>query len=89
MSFLEDMVATRTRRMRAEYGSLTPADRERLACCARSVRDFTAALRDRDDVAVIAEVKKASPSQGPIAPDCDASKQALHYQSGEQPPSAC
>ena len=38
--------------------------------------------RDRGDVAVIAEVKKASPSAGPIAPDCEASKQALHYQDG-------
>jgi indole-3-glycerol phosphate synthase len=33
-------------------------------------------------VAVIAEVKKASPSAGPIAPECEASKQALHYQDG-------
>ena len=33
-------------------------------------------------MAVIAEVKKASPSAGPIALDCDASKQALHYQDG-------
>ena len=40
------------------------------------------ALRDRSDVAVIAEVKKASPSAGPIAPECEASKQALHYQDG-------
>jgi indole-3-glycerol phosphate synthase len=31
---------------------------------------------------VIAEVKKASPSAGEIAPDCEASKQALHYQDG-------
>ena len=31
---------------------------------------------------MIAEVKKASPSVGPIAPDCEASKQALHYQDG-------
>ena len=41
---------------------------------ARPVRDFAAALRDRSDVAVIAEVKKASPSAGPIAPDCEASQ---------------
>ena len=46
------------------------------------MRDFSAALRDRSDVAVIAEVKKASPSAGAIAPDCEASKQALHYQDG-------
>jgi indole-3-glycerol phosphate synthase len=36
----------------------------------------------RPDVAVISEVKKASPSAGPIAPCCEASKQALHYQRG-------
>jgi len=81
-SFLTDMVERRTRRIAEEYGDLAPADRERLACCARPVRDFGAALRDRSDVAVIAEVKKASPSAGPIAPQCEASKQALHYQDG-------
>jgi indole-3-glycerol phosphate synthase len=80
--FLADMVARRTARVAADFGSLSPADLERLACCARPPRPFEAALLDRPDVAVIAEVKKASPSLGPIAPDCDASKQALHYQGG-------
>ena len=82
MSVLTDIVARRRERIAAEYGSLSAGDRERLAYCARPVRDFTAALRDRMDVAVIAEVKKCSPSAGPIAPDCEASKQALHYQDG-------
>lgn len=82
MSFLDDMVARRTARIADEYGHLAPADRERLACCARDPRPFAAALTDRTDVAVIAEVKKASPSEGPIAADCEASKQALHYQDG-------
>ncbi len=82
MSFLTDMIAGRTARITAEYAGLSPADRERLACCARPVRDFVSALRDRADVAVIAEVKKASPSAGEIAPGCEASKQALHYQDG-------
>jgi len=81
-SFLEDMIVRREARIAAEYGGLSPADCERLACCARPVRDFAAALRERVDIAVIAEVKKASPSAGPIAPDCEASKQALHYQDG-------
>jgi indole-3-glycerol phosphate synthase len=81
-SFLEGMMSRRRARILAEYGELTPADRERFACCARAPRDFGAVLRDRSDVAVIAEVKKASPSAGPIAPDCEASKQALHYQDG-------
>lgn len=82
MSFLADMIERRSARIAAEYAGLSPADRERLACCSRPVRDFASALRDRADVAVIAEVKKASPSVGEIAPDCEASKQALHYQDG-------
>lgn len=81
-SFLTDMIARRTARIAAEFSGLSPADRERLVCCARPVRDFASALRDRADIAVIAEVKKASPSAGPIAPDCEAGKQALHYQAG-------
>ncbi len=80
--FLAGMVARRTARIAAEWGSLAPADRERLACCARPPRPFAAALSDRADVAVIAEVKKASPSAGAIAPECEASKQALHYTDG-------
>lgn len=82
MTFLETIMGKRYERIRAEYGELSSADRERLACCARAPRDFAAALRERLDVAVIAEVKKASPSAGPIAPECEASKQALHYQDG-------
>ena len=82
MSFLEDMIARRRARIEAEYGGLSAADRERLASCSRAPRDFAAALTDRVDVAVIGEVKKASPTEGPIAPECDASTQALHYQDG-------
>jgi indole-3-glycerol phosphate synthase len=82
VSVLDTIVARRTERIAAEYGSLSAADRERLACCARPPRGFIAALRDRLDVAVIAEVKKASPSAGVIAPECDAAKQALAYEAG-------
>lgn len=82
MNFLDDMISRRRARLAQEYGALTAGDRERLACCARPPRAFAAALRERTDVAVIAEVKKASPSEGPIAPACEASKQALHYQDG-------
>lgn len=81
-SFLDSVIEARRGALSVAFGDLQPADRERLACCARPPRDLVAALRDREDVAVIAEVKKASPSAGPIAPDCEASKQALHYQDG-------
>ncbi|MHB1007043.1 MAG: indole-3-glycerol phosphate synthase TrpC [Chloroflexota bacterium] len=44
-------------------------------------RGFAAALR-RPSVAVIAEIKRASPSRGLIAPDLDPSSQAGLYQQG-------
>lgn len=81
-AFLDTVISARREALAVAFGDLLPADRERLACCARPPRDFMAALRERDDVAVVAEVKKASPSLGAIAPDCEASKQALHYQDG-------
>lgn len=80
--FLDTVIAARREALGVAFGDLRPADRERLACAARPPRDFLAALRVRGDVAVIAEVKKASPSAGQIAPCCEASKQALHYQDG-------
>jgi len=82
VNFLETMMSKRYERIKAEFGDLSPADRERLAACGRPPRDFAAAIRDRRDLAVIAEVKKASPSAGAIATECEASKQALHYQDG-------
>ena len=81
-SFLDTVIAARRDTLARSFGQLGVADRERLACAARPPRDFLAALVGRPDVAVIAEVKKASPSAGPIAPACEASKQALHYQDG-------
>lgn len=81
-SFLDTVIDARRDALHVAFGHLSPADRERLACCARPPRDFLGVLRDRSDVAIIAEVKKASPSAGAIAPECEASKQALHYQDG-------
>lgn len=82
MNYLADMIARRSARFEAEYGSLSAAELQWFAECGRRVRDFAAALRDGADVAVIGEVKKASPSAGPIAPRCDAPRQALRYQAG-------
>jgi len=80
-SFLTDMVAARGARIESEYAALSSADLELLAASGRPMLDFAAALKG-EHVAVIAEVKKASPSAGPIAPCCEASMQALHYQRG-------
>lgn len=81
-TLFETLLARRRAAIAKAYSGLAAADRERLACCARPPRDLTRALRDRGDVAVIAEVKKASPSAGSIAPDADPGKQALSYQAG-------
>ena len=81
-AFLDTVIEARQEALAVAFSGLTPADLERLVCAARSPRDFAAALVNRGDVAVIAEVKKASPSRGLIAPQCEASKQALHYQGG-------
>ncbi len=82
-SFLESVVTARKVALALAYGRYTPADCELLAASAtRPPRDFIGALVGRPDVAVIAEVKKASPSAGPIAPECEASMQALRYEDG-------
>jgi len=45
-------------------------------------RDFAGALASGQEVAVIAEVKRASPSKGLLAPDLDAARIAADYQAG-------
>jgi indole-3-glycerol phosphate synthase len=45
-------------------------------------RPFTAALVADDDLAVIAEVKRRSPSRGPLALDLDPASLAVSYQCG-------
>jgi indole-3-glycerol phosphate synthase len=45
-------------------------------------KDFIAALRDCPHTSVIAEIKKASPSLGPIRPDLDVAALAKDYRDG-------
>jgi indole-3-glycerol phosphate synthase len=45
-------------------------------------RDFTAALRRPEEVRLLAEVKRRSPSAGPIRPGADAAEIARSYEAG-------
>ena len=46
------------------------------------VRGFAAGLETSSEVAVIAEIKRASPSKGPLAPSLDPVAVARAYQAG-------
>jgi indole-3-glycerol phosphate synthase len=48
----------------------------------RALRDFAAVLRSRGPGAVIAEIKRASPSRGAICTDCDVTRRARQYEEG-------
>lgn len=48
----------------------------------RETRPFAGALHTPGRVQVIAEIKRASPSEGPIAPDADAAEVARRYEAG-------
>jgi indole-3-glycerol phosphate synthase len=54
----------------------------RQASASGPTRDFARALAGGEEVAVIAEIKRASPSKGRFAPDLDATALALAYQAG-------
>ena len=58
------------------------ADLEASARSAAPCRGFEAALRAGDSLAVIAEVKRASPSKGPLKADLDPATMAKAYEHG-------
>lgn len=81
MTILDTIIAQK----RVEVAALQPraAELKRLAAERSERRDFAAALRRSDGrVALIAEVKKASPSAGVIRPDFDPVAIARDYERG-------
>ena len=81
MSFLDDLVAS-TRARVADARELTTQDAldQRIASIPEPL-DLAAALRG-PGMSVIAEIKRATPSQGPLDLDLDARELALRYESG-------
>ena len=78
---LDDIVAKKRLDLAEDERQVRLSHLEKLAAAAPPVRDFYQALAGVK-LAVIAEVKKASPSKGLIAPDFDPVKTALLYQTG-------
>jgi indole-3-glycerol phosphate synthase len=79
MSFLEQITDARRADARTRVASLP--DLQAAAAAALPARDFAGALSGTG-VAVIAEVKRASPSAGDIVPGADAVERALAYEAG-------
>lgn len=76
---LERIVAHKRGEIAARKQLQSAAELERALGCAPPVRDFTAALRRSAPVALIAEVKRASPSAGVIRRDFDPVSLAQTY----------
>jgi indole-3-glycerol phosphate synthase len=80
-TILDRIVETKWREVAAAKAAVPESELERRAAHLSPARDYGAALRRADGVAVIAEVKKASPSAGVIRPDFDPVQIARTYES--------
>ena len=77
---LDDIVARKKERLIELKSKSIQADLEKAATFASKPRDFTAALEQGSKPAVIAEIKKASPSAGEIRPHLDVAEIAASYE---------
>jgi indole-3-glycerol phosphate synthase len=78
---LDRIVASKRREIEQARAAVPEAALRRQAAERRDRRSFAAALAG-DGVRVIAEIKRASPSRGPLAPDLDPARQARLYAEG-------
>lgn len=70
-TILDRILETKRREIAIAKAAVPEAELERRIAALPPVRDFGAALRHSGRIAIIAEVKKASPSAGVIRPDFD------------------
>ena len=81
MSYLDDLLASTRDRVAEARSKVTEDVLEQRIAGAEPPRGFTRALAG-PDVALVAEIKRASPSKGPLAPDLDAAKTATAFREG-------
>lgn len=81
-TILDTIVAQRREDVRAAKAAVPVSELEQRLGAALPVVAFGARLRRDTPMAVIAEVKRASPSKGDIAPGMDAASQAMKYARG-------
>jgi indole-3-glycerol phosphate synthase len=79
---LDDLVAGALEDAAARRADRPLADVERAALAAPPALDALSALAPADRVKIIAEIKRASPSRGALAPIEDPASLALSYQTG-------
>lgn len=82
MTILDDILLRTRETISADQAIVPISDLESTVLDLPPTRDFVAALAKGDDVQLIAEVKKASPSAGLIRKDFDPPKLAAAYQAG-------
>ncbi len=78
MNILEQIAAETRENLARTIQEMPIVELERKIAARPAPLDFAAALRGKT-VRIIAEIKRASPSRGPIRPDCDAAATALIY----------
>ena len=81
-TILDRIVATKHQEIAATLSRFSLQELRTAASAAPAPRDFLAALRCDDRIALIAEIKKASPSKGVIRADFEPTSIARDYQSG-------
>src|SRR5699024_1714497 len=81
-TILDDIVEQTVRDLQKRKNEITFKELESFELYERTTRPFKEVLQTDDEVSIIAEIKKASPSKGLIRPDFDPQKIARQYEDG-------